>query len=286
MALLYKNGDIFISLWQRPNPAGYHMLQYDGTTHALIRGYTDTYGGGGVTNPSIDGAFLSPLGHLWVLHFSARAIECWDAHGTVLWVRATPNRPECVLFSRGHAWVGCVDSGELLEFQLDGTPVAAYAPQTDDRGIDWLVQHPDGTFLYTSEGRRILRWNPQTHAQMADFAVIADAAAYAAYTIRRLPASGQYVVVEDETGVHRFSSGGTYLGKYASLPSGQAYFSLDVESDGQHFWVSQAPGSTQLARKVNVASGAIVATIDTGVANLYTGVITTMKATSPLLKIS
>ena len=61
---------------------------------------------------------------------------------------------------------------------------------------------------------------------------------------------------------------------------------MDVESDGQHFWVSQAPGSTQLCQKVNVATGAIVATINTNVTSLQTGVITTMKTTSPFLKIS
>jgi hypothetical protein len=273
---LYKDGDIFVSLFDKPDDTGSIIQQYDRATYARIGSYgspADTVG-----------AFLSPLGHLWVLHFSARGIECWDANGAVLWTRPTTNKPECVLFALGYAYVGCVDVGELLQFQLDGTFVASHTLATDRRGIDWLVQHPDGSFLYTSEGQRVLRWNPQTRTQMADFGLIADPEANFVYTIKRL-SNGTYLVVEDSTGVHRLSPDGAYLGKYASLPDGGAYFSIDVEADGQHFWATNVVGGKQVIQKVNVASGALVATINTGVSGLVTGVVNVTKTVARLLRI-
>jgi hypothetical protein len=278
---LFKNGDILVG-----NGDGEGMFQYDGKTHDLIRVF-----------PGVDytGAWLSPWGHLWLAFWRTQRIQCWDMYGNVLWERSSPGRPETIAFDRiGYGYIGVVDDGpfglhegHLEKYQLDGTFIGSYTTEYEDRGMDHIEMSSDGhTLFYTSEGRKILRWDTKTSTQGTTFTTFTGSPTPSFYALRRVATDGSWVVANGPgpSGVYRFNSNGSFMRAY-TVP-GSGFFGMDIETDGLHFWVATfLPSGHGGACKVNLASGAVVATVTTA-ATYPTSIVNVIKAKTPMLKVS
>ncbi len=295
--MIFKAGDIFVSTSLSPRSGGGdRMYCYDGVTHALKNSWRGSWN-------SWDGASSDPMGNLWVFHWVDDTIEKWDSTGAQLWVKNTGSgtRPESVQFDRsGYAYVACSDGKVLQKWDTNGNKVATYSLAKDYRGVDHVDLHPDGhTLYYTSEGEHIKRWDIKSNTQLSDFCAIPGNTGGYAFALRRVPADGSYIVavswgdIHPETNncwVSRIAANGSWMRDYVQAGY-ESHFGIDMDADGQHFWVGCSPISGAAhgtAVKVNLASGAVVATLDTGVAmDSVDGVtINVVKVKMPMLKVS
>lgn len=272
----YKQGDLFLSTSLTKNGSGYSMFQYDGTSFALKASYKDDAAGDPGTGSSgdrgNDGAWVTPWGHVWFLHFTRGAIECRHAAtGARLWEVTTPSAgPESVVFDRiGYAYVGFQGGSRLEKYQLDGTLVAVYHPTVEGRGVEQLELHEDGhTLLYTSESNHVLTWDIRSNKQGGNFATIQDPVSES-YAIRRVPLDGSYLVVVydgDYGRVDRFSINGNFLRSYNLATRYELPFGVAVEADSLHCWVGAQfnAGNKGCGVRINLSSGTIVQEIDLG----------------------
>src|SRR5207237_9232423 len=99
--------------------------------------------------------------------------------------------PESILFDvAGNAYVGQPDvptGGTILKFDAAGNTLASYSVAVDDRGTDWVQLAPDQhTIYYTSEGKKVLRYDTATRTQLPEF--VSNLPGTSAYALRFLPA--------------------------------------------------------------------------------------------------
>jgi hypothetical protein len=290
---VFKNGDIYVATSQSHNASGHSLFQYDGTTYALLSSFA---GPGGTATGGTSGAFLSPLGHLWIPDWNS-SIQIRDAAGTLLRTITVSGRPETVVFDRaGFAYVGQQYLDQLTKFTLTGDFVGAYPPSAEGRGVDELAMGLDArTIYYTTEGDRVYTWDLVTNTQ-GPFVTIPGPVDYA-YGVAVVPADGSILVAIDDGEwpggrVDRFTAAGVFMQHYY-MPTPTPYsqfFGVAVEPNSQYFWVGAAIyiGSEAVALRVNLASGALTQVLHTGVALSYVdGVIpTVMSVRSPMLAIS
>ncbi len=134
------------------------------------------------------------------------------------------------------------------------------------RGTDWIdLASNQTTLFYTSESKNIRRFDTVT-GQLPDFAT--NLPGSFAFALRIL-ANGD-VLVADTDRVLRLNSSGAIVQTYLlGTPGLQELFSLNVNPDGKSFWTGD--DGTGILREVDIATGAVLATINTGVggANLF-----------------
>lgn len=299
---LFKNGDIFVSTAQSKEPGtGNAMFVYDGVTLAQKAQYYDGTSDPNVRGGGFDGAWLDPSGNFWVLHWSTGKVEKWDPTGAPLWTKnlGAGTGPESVQFDRqGNAYIACALNVTLQKYDPNGTLLGSWAPAREDRGVDHIELHPDGrTLYYTSEGALIKRWDIKTNTQLADFVTVPDAST--CYAVRRVPSDGSWLVVVGDgdlyspsfAWVSRISASGTWMRNYP-LPGYWLAFGMDMDADGQHFWVGAPALTTDIAYalKVNLATGARVAEVKAGTGVVLDNVdgvtLNVVKTKMPMLRVS
>jgi hypothetical protein len=129
---------------------------------------------------------------------------------------------------------------------------------TEDRGTDWIDLAADQkTLVYSSEGQRVLKYDTSTSTQLADFGAVTGTAAYA---LRLLGDGG--LLVADTQDVKRLDSTGATTQTY-DVASDDGFFALNLDADGTSFWTGSF--STQKLYKFDIATGALLDTIDTTV---------------------
>jgi hypothetical protein len=158
------------------------------------------------------------------------------------------NPESCIVDNTQNVYVGQPDGlRKVLKFNTSGTPLASFAPTTQNRGTDWIDLASDQcTLFYTSEGTSIKRFNVCTNTQLTDFASGLPTSCFAL----RIRPNGE-VMAACDTQVIRLNSSGSVTQTYPI--SGEFIFALNLDPDGTHFWTGGY--FTGNVFKVDIATG-------------------------------
>ena len=224
---------------------------------ALKETIQDVFGG------IVGGLAWSPAGDLYTTSFTGGAIVVRSAippHATVSTISTTSlggSHPTSVVFdASGNFYVGHADGDrDIKKFTLTGAYAGTFNAATENRGSNWLELAADQrTMFYTSEGRRIMRYDVVTGAQLSDFALLPGFDE--AYAVRLLPpydGSGGALVAYTAK-ILRLNASGNVVQTYDLL--GQNFwFSLRLDPNASSFWAGNLL-TTRLYR-FNLASGAV-----------------------------
>jgi hypothetical protein len=192
--------------------------------------------------------------------------------------------PESIVFNQeGDFFVGNADgAADILRFDENGTFKQAYNVATEGRGSDWIdLARDQETMFYTSEGRRILRFNVETGMQMPDFAVVPSPGQLFALRLL-LPQDGRGgLVVADSINIKRLDGTGTVVQTY-DAPGENNWFSIALDPEGagnKFFWAGDS--ATGNFYKFNIRTGAIeVGPVSTGAPNSFFGLCTDGETTA------
>jgi hypothetical protein len=170
-----------------------------------------------------------------------------------------------VFMGDGNLLVGHADGADdVHKYDPNGVLLAEYAVASELRGSDWIDLAADQTTLfYTSEGKRVLRFDIGTNTQLADFATGLPGSN--AYALRILPpgdGSGG-VLVADTQSIVRLNGAGNVVQTY-DVANENGWFSLNLDPNGTSFWAGNFPASNNFYR-FNINTGAVeVGPINTG----------------------
>jgi hypothetical protein len=169
--------------------------------------------------------------------------------------------PESIAIdASGRVYVGQADgTADILKFDSSGNLLASYNVATESRGSDWIDLASDQcTMYYTSEGKKIKRFNVCTNTQLSDFATGLPGSA--AFALRILSNGG--VLVADTNATLRLDATGNIVQTYPR-PSGETstLFALNLDPDGTSFWTGGY--SSGKVYKFDVSTGNLLSTINT-----------------------
>ncbi|MCG3126797.1 MAG: hypothetical protein CHACPFDD_01652 [Phycisphaerae bacterium] len=220
----FESGDVFAATangeYKHYDPAG-NFLQILSTG---LGGYTT-------------GMATDASGNLYGTNFSAGNISRFTGppapHNHSIW--ASPGgTPESIVFDgSGNAFVGNASQSVIRKYDPAGNELAAYPVQIEARGTDWVDLASDQcTIFYTSEGRRVMRYNTCTMTQLADFNAN-PLPGSVAYALRIMPDGG--VLVADTQVIVRLDNAGNVVTTYDVAGEDQ-WFALNLDPDGTSFW--------------------------------------------------
>src|SRR5713226_2963107 len=212
-------GDVFVAVGN----GSYQVYSNSGVLKETI-----SDGLGGFTTGC---AFNRGMSRLYTTKFTSTKVKAYDnapPHTIVQTVDTNATSPggqsESIVFdAAGNFYVGHPDGNNLIhKYSADGTLLATFSAATEDRGTDWMDLAVDQkTMFYTSEGRKIKRFDVNANVQLADFATL-PAGTDVAFALRLLPPGDGTggLLVADSTNIKRLDSSGTVAQTY------------DVRSDG------------------------------------------------------
>jgi hypothetical protein len=170
--------------------------------------------------------------------------------------------PESIVFDAlGNFYVGAVyGDSDIRKFDPFGNPLAKYDVQTEDRGSDWIdIAKDQRTLFYTSEGKRILRYDLAKSTQLPDFTPSLPGSK--AFALRILP--DDRVLVADSEQVVLLDKDATQIRTY-DVANEDSWFSLNLTLDGTAFWAGNS--DTGKIYKFDIENGGDpLVTVDTGV---------------------
>jgi hypothetical protein len=224
---------------------------------ALIQ--TLNTGVGGITT----GSTTDSAGNFYVTNFSAGSVTEFNSNGAFVQnLAAGGGNPESIVFSSNGT--GFVGNAAQNVIHILGSASTVGPVATQNRGTDWIdLASNQTTFFYTSEGNGVLRFDRVT-GQLSNFNTVALSGS-AAYALRILP-NGQ-VAVADSQSVVLFNADGTVNRTYLAGLGLSGLFALNINPDGTSFWTGDF--NTGILRDVDVATGNVLATINTGSSELF-----------------
>lgn len=252
-------GDVFAGVGN----GQYKVYSNDGTFKETI----DNGLGGNLTETT-GCAFNLTRDKLYTTDFDLTKVVVFaDAHPhTVLQVidpALTGNyKPESIVFARnGDFYVGFggwPGNPDIVRYNAAGVFQQAYNVELDRRGTDWLELASDQhTMFYTSEGRRVLRYDVAgAGQQLPDFATLPNTYGDYAFALRLLPpgdGSGGLLVAQTSD-IKRLDGSGNVVQTY-DAPGEDFWFALNLDPNGTSFW-SGGYNSYNLYR-FNIATGAV-----------------------------
>ncbi len=249
-AVGFNLGDVFAAV---SNGKVYH---YDSALNFVQE--LDTGAGGYTTGMAFDSNL-----NLYVTAFSASNVyrfSSTDGSSMGSWGSGYTSAPESIVFDMaGNAYVGHASgTGDVHKFDAAGTPLAQYDVAIENVGSDWIDLAADQkTLFYTSEGRRIMRYDVDTSTQLADFTVLPGTGT--AFALRLLDDGG--LLVADRAQIKRLDATGAVTQTY-DVAGHDNWFALNLDPDGNSFWSGDF--NTGRFHKFNIATGALLASKDTG----------------------
>lgn len=166
--------------------------------------------------------------------------------------------PESIVFDRdGNVYVGQAGpdsptstcSRSVLKFDAAGNRLATFTPDREGRGTDWIELAEDQcTLFYTSEGKRIKRFDVCENRQLPDF--VTGLPGSDAYALRLLPSGG--LIVADTQRIVRLDAAGNVVREY-DAPGEDLWFAVNLDPDGASFW--SAGITTGNVYKFDLATG-------------------------------
>jgi len=191
-------------------------------------------------------------GNLYATDFERRTMTKLDKTGRVVtrrWGGPFSVHPEsCVVDGEGNVYTGELDGqNRIRKFTPDGRLLASFRPRTEERGVDWIDLAADQcTMFYTSEGRKVMRYDVCRDRQLGDFATGLEGSCYAL----RVRENGE-VMVACEQRVYRLSAQGRVIGSYPIADG--SLFAMNLDPDGEHFWTGGVRSGN--VYKVHIESG-------------------------------
>ncbi len=189
-------------------------------------------GGGQRTGMCFDGE-----GRLYATDFTNNEVSVWSRQGVQLhrrWGGPYNSSPEsCVVDGDGHVYTGEADHEQLIrKFDAGGNLLATFDAAGDDRGTDWIELAADQcTMYYTSEGRRVKRYDVCRDRQLPDFAGGLQPDCYSL----RLRDNGE-LMVACQAQIYRLGAGGQVMQTYPI--TGEYLFAMNLDPDGKTFWTA------------------------------------------------
>jgi hypothetical protein len=151
----------------------------------------------------------------------------------------------------GHATGGA----NVHQYTEAGVLVAEYNTPRELVGSDWIdLSSNQTTLFYTSEGKRVLRFDLGTNTPMADFATGLPGSN--AFALRILPpgdGSGGVLVADREL-IVRLNGAGAVVQTYDTATE-NSWFALNLDPNGTSFWSGSF--DTNNFYRFNIASGAV-----------------------------
>jgi len=241
LAVTFQSGDVFASV----NNGEVQVYRAGVLIQTLNTGQ-----GGFTTGSTTDAA-----GNFYVTNFSAGSVSKFDPSGVGLGIAASGyNLPESIVFAQnGTAYISQVGGTSIGTFtNTNAVPLGART--------DWIdLASNQTTILYTNEGTSIFR-TTTTGAPLTPFATALPGSA--AFALRIL-ADGSVLVADAQFALH-LDSLGNILKTYTVAGVGEL-FALNINPDGTTFWTGD--DTTGKLYEFDIATGALLATIDTGVGN-------------------
>lgn len=223
-------------------------------------------------------AFNTTLDKLYTTDFSQTKVAVFDdasPHAVSAVVDTALQSPgghsESVVFAaNGDYYVGHPDGNDdILKYDSTNTFLAAFDVPVESRGSDWVDLASDQqTMFYTSEGRRVLRYDVAANAPLADFGPGLPGAGIA-FALRLLPpgdGSGG-LLVADNVNVKQLDGAGNVVSTY-DVTGVDGWFALNLDPDGVHFWAGSFNNGTFYKFLIQAVPGNYV---DTQVTTVNTG---------------
>lgn len=244
-------GDVFAGA--AGSPPTYEIFANDGT-------FKESISKAGLTGNST-GCGFTASNDLWGTYFqSDQAVRFSSSHphGDVQTINLPAgNHPESITFAaNGDFYIGNADGDQdIYKYNAAGDLLDTFDVAVEARGSDHIDLAADQrTIFYTSEGRRIMRYDTVADAQLADFATLPGGGAN--FGVRVLPpgdGSGG-VLVADSSEIKRLDGSGNVVANY-DAPGEGLWFALNLDPNGTSFWSADL-NSTNVYR-FNIATGAI-----------------------------
>lgn len=204
----------------------------------------------GILNPNLGttqntGMAFDSSGNLYATNFLAGTVSKFNPQGKLIGTFGSgySGHTESIAFnSAGDVFVGSVDGdNKVREFSPNGTLIAAFAPQVEDRGTDWIALGPDQqTLYYTSEGTSVKRFDLATNTQLPDFAD--NLPGDHAFAIALLPGGG--MLVADTQSILRLDSAGRIVQQY-QVSGISSWYGLALDPSGESFWAAATNANEQ-----------------------------------------
>ncbi len=214
-----------------------------------------------------------PAGNLFITRFFQNVVERYNrVHPhPVTMTLPVPGPPSCtdssaesiVFDAAGNFYVGHADGcSDVHKYDPAGNFLAEYDVPRESRGSDWIDLACDQcTLFYTSEGRKILRYDVCKDKPLPQFATLPAVATGRAFALRILPpgdGSGGVLVVDSEN-IKRTDGSGNVVQVYSIGFGG--WYSLDLDPNGTSFWAGNLStnnsSNSPTVYKFNIATGAI-----------------------------
>jgi streptogramin lyase len=218
-----------------------------------------------------EGMGFDAAGNLYVTHYCADTTLCLTGN---MVERFNPGgvsmgafgggyncNPYAIAFDPGgRVYVGQADcTGDLLQFDSAGAPLAAFDVASDTRGSARIDLASDGcTMFYTSQGPNVKRYDVCARRQLPDFNQ-APLPGVMTYGLRILPDGG--VLVAIVTGIARLDSAGALVRIYDVPTEPDEWLGLDLVGDGT-FWASNYASSDVV--RFDLATGTVLTAFNTG----------------------
>jgi hypothetical protein len=146
-------------------------------------------------------------------------------------------RPESIVFDgMRNFYVGHGDGTNhtVKKFDTAGSSTGSFSPAIETLGTDWIELAADQcTIFYTSEGRKIKRFNLCSNTQLPDFADIGGQN-FALRLLSPFDGSGGLLVANSAT-IKRLDSSGAVTQTYDATGQDK-WFALTLDPNGTSFW--------------------------------------------------
>jgi hypothetical protein len=220
-------------------------------------------GAGGFTT----GMAFDAAGNLYGTDFSNGSISKYgvsDGKFVAHVATGIAGSPESITRAGDGSWYvgGPGFSGYIVHFSADFSSATKLMVKPDTSGTggtDWVdLAKNQTTLYYAGEGHNIKRFDTVS-GQLADFNKVALPGVQA-FALRIL-GDGSVLIADNQTAI-LLDSSGNQIKSYDPGKGVGGYFSLNLDPDGTSFWVGSF--NNGFLYKVNIATGALEQTIDTG----------------------
>ncbi len=244
----FATGDVFASI------GGGRVNVYSST--GVFKQTLDTGLGGFTTGSTFDSN-----GNFYVTAFSANVVSKFDNNGVLVdatWANGISRVESIVFDASGNAYLGNAGSPTIQKVNSSGTQIATF---TALQNTDWIDLAADGkTLVYSNEGS-VIRTLDTTTLVDTVFATGVGSQSFA----KRFRANGELLVANGNGNIYRFAANGTLIN---TINAGLGpIFALNLDPDGTSVWTGELGGNT--VRRINIATGATLATFDVGTTDLF-----------------